>query len=69
MRGTAMSDRYPDFLLPGTTCQCDSEWRCNNHDLDAEAAWWAPAPDPVAYDRDDPKRPGWLDDLLDRADD
>lgn len=29
------------WLLPGTECVCDVDCRCGNHDLDAEAGYFA----------------------------
>jgi len=56
-----------NFLRPGRTCSCDSDFRCGNHDDAAEEAhWftsWVPAvQEPaevdilLAYDPYDPKR-------------
>lgn len=27
------------WLLPGTECECDVDYRCPNHDTEAEARW------------------------------
>lgn len=29
-----------DFLMPGATCYCEDDYRCDNHDLEAESAYW-----------------------------
>lgn len=31
-----------DFLLPGRTCECDVDFHCPNHDVNAEAAQFLP---------------------------
>lgn len=33
-----------DFLLPGRDCECDVDYRCPNHDTEAEAAYYANMP-------------------------
>ena len=60
------------FLLPGKDCECDVDYRCPNHDLEAEeefhrTAFYAKAERQaedvsisLAYDDDDPKHPEYL---------
>lgn len=32
---------HNEFLLPGRECDCDVDFRCPNHDTEAEAAYYA----------------------------
>lgn len=33
-----------EFLLPGRECECDVDFRCSNHDTEAEAAYYTNMP-------------------------
>lgn len=56
-----------DFLLPGRSCECDVDYKCGNHDDEAEVAYWlgqwkptvrepSEADIELAYEPSDPKR-------------
>lgn len=57
------------------SCECDVDFRCPNHDTEAEAREWSWLAQPEwwlgdggGYDLDDPKHPTYADRLFDAVD-